>query len=681
MPDVLQAIAEAQGRAAPRPAAGQPAQGAPTPFAQAWNDVSKSPMSASVAMTPASASPDTPVVPAPQNLAATIATGPMFAEQAAFAAAAAAAHASAASAPSGAAAAPVPATPAPAPPPAAKVFPSGKQTMMGVAPTDLAAQIAAAQASAAAGPNSAQGAQGQAQQPSAGGRVPPANRTMLGVAMPGIAPTGGGPLAAPGQGPQSASGQALSGGQGQAPQGAPGRLPPTNRTMLGVAIPGIAPTGAAPAPTVDRSPSPNIPLPAVVPAPAPMADDEPIPPPPPTRSNRGIPVVAAVGFSIGLLLCGGAAVWLLYGQSASLVVKPSMDENSKDVLQISCPTCPDGTTLGIGKDTAKVTAGTGVLPLARALSVGDNRFSIHVDRPGAGRDEDVSVTVPVAYRIRGDLTTLQSVPSLISFRVEVGTGTQVELDGKPVAIDAAGRGVYTVDVTELLSGPADDTKTLERQIPFVVRRPKMPEEKGMVFARTRIAPLHVDAPLGSTTVAEPSFLVAGQTSPGAKVTLDGRPIVVDDKGAFAHTEAGLAAENEVTYELVAQAENLAPRRAKVKVRHTASLEQRAKTLLAEGPLPWKSIVEGSDADLGKLSVVEGEVLKAQPGPGQTLLLIENRRGCEQGSACVVRVVHAGKLATAEKQTVTVYGRLGKPFASTGTKVPELHADFLLEKRP
>jgi hypothetical protein len=47
----------------------------------------------------------------------------------------------------------------------------------------------------------------------------------------------------------------------------------------------------------------------------------------------------------------------------------------------------------------------------------------------------------------------------------------------------------------------------------------------------------------------------------------------------------------------------------------------------------------------------------------------------------VRVVHAGKLATAEKQTVTVYGRLGKPFASTGTKVPELHADFLLEKRP
>ena len=234
--------------------------------------------------------------------------------------------------------------------------------------------------------------------------------------------------------------------------------------MLGVALPGIAPTrppdgAAAPSAVVAQSPAApvrhrphaaTLPLQVqYVPPPEPLRELAAPPPPKIVRKKGGFPL-AAVALVMGVLvLAGGVALALLWKGAPPITGLARTTPEGKDVLHLTCDakSCKDGTVVTLGGAKTVFTAGEADLPLATPLHVGDNTFDLMVDRPGMGRDETVRLVVPVAYRVSADVTTMGASHPSITIRVEAHPGTAVTVDGKPLALDANGAGAYAIDET------------------------------------------------------------------------------------------------------------------------------------------------------------------------------------------------------------------------------------------
>ncbi len=523
---------------------------------------------------------------------------------------------------------------------------------------------------------------------------PPAQKTMMGVAIPGIAPT------------QQAA-------QQQGPPAVPGSAPDLRSkqsTMLGVAIPGIAPTHDPQRPPQPQQPAPgSLPqhhpyglTPQGLPAPAPhmpsqvqntalgmMAApevkivprpktliDEPLPAAPVIAPKRGIPALAVVGIVAALVLVlGGAGAYLALRHSGTLTAVPQLDETGRESLKIGCVTCPDGTTVALGASTATVTAGAALLPLPAPLSIGDNNLAVKIDRPGAGRDEEVKVHVPVAYRVRADLATLTAKPPAITVRVEASLGSEVTVDDKRVTLDATGRGSYAIDLSKETEG-VGEAKTFERKIPFVITPKGGPPQTGQLTARTGIQALALDAPGAELYTDKTTAAVAGQTRAGSTVTIDGQNVPVDAQGHFG-VRVELASLGEKPLEIIASAAPQAPRIVRVKVFRVASLADASKELEAKSPITFDVFGADPTSKVGQQAVVEGDVVDVRASGGHTVMLVDTKRGCAKGASCLVRIAHGEEDKVARGDSVRAFGRIVGSVTASGKTVPEIEASLVL----
>ncbi len=559
--------------------------------------------------------------------------------------------------------------PASVPPPPqaqAQAQPTGaaneNRTMLGMPARDLPA------------PPSAQPAA-----PAGAAGLPPAMKTMLGVAMPGIAPT------------HDPRGTGAAGAMGAtAPLGA--EAPNVNRpqgTLLGVAIPGIAPTHGAgagappPAAGVLRTnvgfPAAPMPPPPIVPPPAPLVD-EPLPQAPRLPSKRGVPAVAVVLIVIALVaLAGGAAAFFVLRSGAPLAASPQLDETGRESLKITCESCPDGTTVALGASSAQIAGKAAVLPLPAPLMIGDNDLDVTIDRPGAGRDETVKVHVPVAYRVRADMATLAAKPPAITVRVETTPGSEVTVDGKPVTLDATGRGAYPIDLASDVEGTSDESKTIEKQIAFTITPKGGKAESGSLTARAAIVPLHLDAPGAVLYTDRPTAAVSGQTKTGGTLAIDGQVAPVDAQGRFG-VRVELKAPGEKALEIVASAPPLAPRIVHAKVVRVTSLEDAAKELESKGPLAFDAFASDPASKVGQAVAIDGEVVETRAQQGYTVMLVDAKKGCAAGKgACLVRVVHGEELKAARGDSVRAYGAVEGAVTSGGRSVPDVEASLVIVK--
>jgi hypothetical protein len=483
-------------------------------------------------------------------------------------------------------------------------------------------------------------------------------RTMLGVAMPGIAPTGTSSDAPPpGPGPAFAS---------------------EKGTILGVAVPGIAPTGGGPPIASRVQATQQLPMapPPIIPAPPPLIE-EPLPEAPAVPHKRGVPVFAVIliVFVITALL-GGAGAWVALRTGGPLTAQPQLDESGKESLKLGCPTCPDGTTVTLGASAATVQSGTAVLPLPVPLSIGENDLVVKLDRPGTGRDEEVKVHVPVAYRVRADLTTLSARPPVITVRVEATPGSDVKIDDKPLALDGNGKGSYAIDLSHDTDGPSDDAKTFDRKIPFAITPKGGKPESGQLIARTGIVPLHIDAPGLWLTTDRPNAPVAGQTRPGATVTIDGAAAPVDAQGKFG-VRVPIPDNGDKTLEIVASSPPLAPRIVHTKVTRVASLVDAAKDAASQSPLTYDGYAADPASKAGQKVAVEGEVVEARTGQGHAVLLVEEKKGCPKGQSCLVRVTHGEEVHLNHGDHVRAYGRITGVVSASGKSVPDIDAAIVI----
>jgi hypothetical protein len=481
---------------------------------------------------------------------------------------------------------------------------------------------------------------------------------MLGVAIPGIAPTHG---SAPG-------GHGATVQMPQSPQQAPSSLSPGSQqprmpsqvqnTALGVMVP----------PEVKIVPRPKTLIDADVALPLPVAPQIP--------EKKGISAVAVVGIVFAIVaIAGGGIAFLALRNSGTLSAVPQLDETGKESLKIGCTSCPDGTTVSLGASTATVAGGAALLPLPAPLSIGDNDLTVKLDRPAGGRKEDVKVHVPVAYRVRADLSTLSAKPPAITVRVEATPGSTVSVEDKPLTLDANGRGSYAIDLSKETEGTGE-TKTFERKIPFAITPKGGKAESGQLTARTAIVPLALDAPGRELVTDKGAAAVAGQTRPGSSVTIDGQNVAVDAQGKFG-VRVELAAMGDKWLEIVASSPPNAPRIVKVKVTRVASLADAAKGEDAQNPVGYDAFGADPASKIGTKAVVEGEVVDARVAAGHSVLLIEDKKHCAKGASCLVRIVHGDEDKAARGDTMRAYGRVLGAVTASGKTVPDIEASLVL----
>jgi hypothetical protein len=482
---------------------------------------------------------------------------------------------------------------------------------------------------------------------------PPALKTMLGIPAVEMAP--------PAEAPKPAE-----------------QLAPVHKTMLGVAMPGIAPTHE-PAPPPPRSAgtlmgvaAPTIPRaePAPVVPPPPPLVVEPLPEAP-RRAQKGVPAVMLVGIIVVVLAAIGSIVGLLVLRSGALLAAtPQLDENGRESLRIRCETCPDGTAIAFGASQTTTRGGNAVLPLPAPLSIGDNDLDVHVRKPNA-KDETVKIHVPVAYRVKADLTTLTASPPAITVRVEAVPGSDVTVAGANVPLDATGRGAHTIAVPEA-EGPSDESKVIDKKLPFAIAPKKGKPENGELAVRTTVAPLHLDAPGRELVTTRAQASVAGQIKPGGTITLDGQALPVDAQGRYA-VRIELP-EGEKTITIVTNAPPLSPRTVRAKITRTTAIDAAAKALDARSPLSFEVFAANPAVHVGKLVVIEGEVVEARNVQGHATMLVADK-SC--GAACVVRFLHGEDVSATRGDAVRAYGRLVGTVASGGKTVPDVEGTLVI----
>jgi hypothetical protein len=471
---------------------------------------------------------------------------------------------------------------------------------------------------------------------------PGLKKTIMGVAMPGIAPL------APGVAKESQlpEGRHLD-------SGTVGIGPPGAGDTVGV---GFAPEMSARHGERRRSTAP----------------------PPPASSQSS----ATIAIASGLLLAGGAVAFAIFWRSpAPLRAEARVDANGADLLHVTCATCPDGTEVRAGDSKAQVTSRAADLILPSPLKVGENLFSVAVDRPGSGRDETVSLIVQIGYRIRPDLAALDSERPLLRIAIEGGPMASMMIDGKPLTLGNDGKGQYDIDVTAECTGLADETKSIERAIPYSVVGSTGAAEQGVVNVRVAVPPLHLDSPTSRTIIERDQVVLAGRTGRGARLLAAGQAVAVAADGTFSRSIAAPAlGENPIKLKTTVPGQ--APRMATVTVKRVEHLADEAKTFAANAPLPFADLTAQVSRYVGQPVVLSGEIVESRTQGATNLALLDVQKGCSR-PPCLARLVFAGEEPVARADRVQVYGyvtRAISPGADAAGTVPEIEVAFSQKKQ-
>ena len=495
------------------------------------------------------------------------------------------------------------------------------------------------------------------------------HRTMLGVAVPGIAPT---QVGQPGPGP--AAGPAL----GES-TGGPRPVPNAMATMLGISAPaGLGAAGAAAAGGPPEQPGPLGPRGQtamfLVPEPKPFVE-EPLPSRPVIveKKKGGVSLALGVGIAAVVVLLLGVGIFFVARGSAPIKASAGVDDTGHDVLAVRCEGCPDGTIIKDGPSAATISKGAARLALATPLRVGNNDLTLHVDRPGVGRDEEVKLVVPVSYRLRADAATVEQWPPKFVFRAEAAKGVRIEVDGAPITVDANGLGTSELPLGALAEGSSDAVSVFEKVVPYKVVLVGGAEEKGTLTLRTRVLPLKLDTPRADAWIFGGTVSIAGQAAPTAKVFINGAAAPVDDRGVF---DVQLPV-GDGHFEVRTERKDAAARGTKVAIRKMTTAERPAaqKDFESKATLKYADYAKDVTPHIGKKVVVDGDVVEARASGKQTVVLVDQRAGCT--GACLTRVVVGAVMTIPRGAKIRVYGHISRKFeGSDGTKVPEVDAELV-----
>lgn len=550
--------------------------------------------------------------------------------------------------PNAVAPAPSPAAPPAAPPHSPNAVAGGlRQTMIGIAPLGPSGQAPAAVPPAPTAPSVAD--RGYPSPPPApvaaptrslqGGTLPhisPHQKTMMGVARPGIAPLN------PGQ-PKAATAAPTS-----APQVAP--LP--------------APTTVGP---VSRQPSSLRPL-----APANRTSRN------EAQPRQGIPALAAVAIiGAGGLFAAALVVWLFYRGHGSIEAQASALPDGSEQLELTCAACDDGTVARLDAANATFAAHRANLPLSRPLKVGENPMTMTLVSTH-GKQSFVDISVPIAFRVRGDTSGLEAATPELRVLVNATAGSNVLVDGKPVTLNADGEGRYAIDVSAEVTGLDPNVKPLERKVAYVVTPPNSVAQSGTVALQAGITPLVIDAPGPAVVLESSNFVLSGRTAKGGALTVSDRPITVDPSGRFAQM-MNVSAPGETTITIRATSKDTAPRLFLLRVKRVDSLAKEAERVRQRATSSYAAIADQTEGKRGWAVALDGSAVDTRTDNYNTVIVMDVQGGCAHGP-CLARVTYGAPFSIARGDKFSAYGEVAGVVDGprSGTRIPDIHADFLIK---
>jgi hypothetical protein len=286
--------------------------------------------------------------------------------------------------------------------------------------------------------------------------------------------------------------------------------------------------------------------------------------------------------------------------------------------------------------------------------------------------------VPVGYRVRADVTTMAAPQPSITIRVEALPGTDVRVDDKAVALDANGKGAYSVDESVATEGPADESRVVAVELPYVVTPTGGKPEKGTASARVVVAPLRIDSPGARAVVEEDSVPLAGRAAKGSAVTVDGASVPVGPDGNF-ETLVALGGLGDHAVEVRVSTPTLMPRTVHTTITRVASLAEAAKEFERQRPIGYDAVMSDLAGTRGQATVVQGRVLETRGSAHGALILVDDKRGCARGP-CLARVVVGRETTLARGEWLSAYGTASRAITtSSGQTVPEIDAQFVIRQ--
>lgn len=423
-------------------------------------------------------------------------------------------------------------------------------------------------------------------------------------------------------------------------------------------------------------------LPPLAPAPAPFVAET-LPPPPAVLAEpkkSGVPVAAVVGGLAALLLAvGGVGAFVLLRGGSPLTARATVDAKGRDVLDVTCAKCADGTTLTLGTETASVAGGKAQLAVPQPLFVGENPLTVKVDRPGLGRDEEIHLRVPLNYRVKADDSNLSDPAPTFDLQFAVLPSSVVTVDGATVPIDAKGIGTFKLPFGALAQGSSSKAEALEKTVQWGISFPDGTKETGATKLGAQIVPLRADSPAPvQYLIGDQHLIVGGQTTPGAKleIAISGakKTATADEKGLF-EIDAGAVSADGPFFVTAARAGS-ATRRVDGQVKRFANAKSAIAAAEAASPLGFEGFADG-EAARGKWVALDGTLLEGKVSGRQRLALFDTKRGCPQGG-CLVRVVIPEGAPFEIGTKAKGYGTVVRAVTADGKTVPEVHVAFLVK---
>lgn len=476
---------------------------------------------------------------------------------------------------------------------------------------------------------------------------------------------------------------------GIAPEANPNPAPDLNpnalphiRTVLGVAIPGVAPLN----PGVEKPASePPTKPPQLRDWPPPSAADEDRPRRPGARTinlraARKNSAIGTLAIGAGAALLAAAAVLLyVYALGPERIEgRVVLDAGGSERLSLRCPRCADGTLVSLDGKQASFSNQQAELPIQRRLNVGETPLTLAVRAPSSAQEHNVSLNVRIDYRVRADLGALSAAVPAVRVLVDALPGSSVTVGDRPVALSAEGRGQEDFDVSDALKGEESSVTRLERRIPYTVVPPGSPRQTGEVIVQLGVTPLVVHAPGPSITVETPTFVLAGRTAKGSSVTVEGRPLAVDPEGRFAQV-MNVSSVGATTVTLRSVAPNHAPRLFPLEVRRVRSFAEEATKLRTQVTTSYASIEDDLERKRDWKVALDGNVLERSNLEHSTLFLFDVKSGCQK-APCLARVAYGARSELVPGDRIGVFGRVQGAVdgPKSDSKIPEISADFVLK---
>jgi hypothetical protein len=355
-----------------------------------------------------------------------------------------------------------------------------------------------------------------------------------------------------------------------------------------------------------------------------------------------------------------------------------VNEQGKEVLRLTCDTCPDGTVMTVDGERGTTAAGVTEIELQRSLIVGQNTLTVGIDRPAAGRDEQVQLVVPVAYRLRPDLAALTGDAPKFHVEVEAKPETTVLVDNKPMSLGVDGKGRYEVDVSAECAGQKAETDVIDRKIAYTIQPRGAAPSTGFVSLRVGITPLTLQSPRPETVVDNRHFLVAGRTMRGAVVEIEDSKFAAGVDGTFSR-KLQIRQVGETIVRVRATLPEHAPRTAVFRVKRVDDLAAEGKAFAADTKLEAKALMRDVQAHKGDKVVLEGEVVEVRTTGFEHIVLLDVVRACAK-PPCLARLVYAGSEPPERGQTIRVFGHVVGAVQSGARLAPEIDVAFLLKRR-